>query len=142
MAQVGNGGQSVGEAPASPPLAKRAWDTITSGLWGGFGWFGLLMAAWVAKGQISAIVAEATPTGQYSISGLLGFGQLTNVTAAPHATLNAWDQASALFITGFAMLGLILLRHRKNTRLGSWLLWLVVGGYAIELIVGAVTLGT
>src|SRR5215468_7397343 len=95
MAQVGNGGQSAGETPASPPLWKRAWDAVTSGLWVGFGWLGLLIAAWVARGQISSIVAEVTPTGQYSISGLVGFGQLTSLAAAPHATLSAWDQASA-----------------------------------------------
>ncbi len=54
----------------------------------------MLAAAWIIKGQISAIVGEVTPTGQYPVAAVTGIGQLGSLTTPPHAALAAWDAAT------------------------------------------------
>ncbi len=161
-------GMPKGERPAtaaaiSPPRGggykrlRAAWNWLTTGTWAALAWLGLALAAWVATGQISAIVAEVTPTGQFPVSSVTGVSQLGAITTAPHAPLLAWDQAGVyfpalrtwlwcyigmdvLFIAGFVLLGVTVLKTRPRVTVTRWLLAVVAAGFAAEALVGAITL--
>jgi hypothetical protein len=59
-------------------------------------WASVALAALVARAEAGAVIQEVMPTGQYSVSGLAGVGQLF-APASPAPTLNAWTVASHLF---------------------------------------------
>jgi hypothetical protein len=59
-------------------------------------WASVALAALVARAEAGAVIQEVMPTGQYSVSGLTGVGQLF-APASPVPTLNAWTMASHLF---------------------------------------------
>ena len=92
--------------------------------WRAMSWATLALAALVAKAEAGAVSQEVLPTGQYSVSGLYGVGQVF-APASPAPTLNAWAQAShqfsdlwiwlsvhagfdVIFIAGYVGLGLAL----------------------------------
>jgi hypothetical protein len=92
--------------------------------WRALTWATLALAALVARAEAGAVSQEVLPTGQYSVSGLYGVGQVF-APASPAPTLNAWAQAShqfsdlwiwlsvqagfdAVFIAGYVGLGLAL----------------------------------
>ncbi len=143
--------------PAGRPAntARRGWNWLTTGVWSALAWLGLALAAWVAMGQVSAIVAEVTPTGQFPVSSVTGLGQVGAITTAPHAPLLAWDEAGLqhpalrtwlwvyvgmdlLFIAGFTLLGITILKHRPRVIYTRWLLTAVAAACAAEAIIGAV----
>ena len=141
--------------PGQP--ARQSWNWLTTGVWAALAWLGLALAAWVAKGQISSVVAEVTSTGQYPVSALTGIGQLGAIGTAPHAPLMAWVEAglnfpalrtwlwtyigmNLLFIAGFTLLGITILKNRPQVRRTRWLLAAVAAGYALEAAMGAITL--
>jgi hypothetical protein len=123
-------------------MAGRVWRTPSWRVWLALTGLGLAAAAYVAMTEAGAIVAEATPTGGASLSGLFGFGQLTAIADFTTTTqaLAAWAGAAGqlsqvnspydltlwlcwylgfdlLFIAGYAMGGVILLpRHRPPSR--------------------------
>ena len=147
-------------AVAGLPALRRlraAWNWLTTGVWAGLAWLGLTGAASVGMGQISSIVDEVTPTGQYPVSAVTGIGALGSVAAAPHATLNAWDEAGRhfpalghwlwcylgmdlLYIAGFAMLGVTVLKKRGHAVTARWLLAAAAAAYAAEAGTGALAL--
>jgi hypothetical protein len=148
-------------APSGPRRprqpASQSWDWLTTGVWAALAWLGLALAAWVAKGQISSVVAEVTSTGQYPVSALTGIGQLGAIGTAPHAPLMAWVEAglnfpalrtwlwtyigmNLLFIAGFTLLGITILKNRPQVRRTRWLLTAVAAGYALEAAMGAIAL--
>lgn len=167
MAHVENGrveGNDARQPPDDRPLSRlrtwsaSTWDWLTSGVWSALAWLGLALASWVAKGQVSSIVQAVTPTGQYSVSTLLGPGQLGSLTTPPYPTFSAWAQASMqfrtlgtwlwwylgmdlLFIIGLGMLGVAILKRRGNAVVARWLLGFLIGASALEAIVGSITLG-
>ena len=103
-----------------------------SGMWvlpGGRPWWALAAGSLAAAGFIGmaeagAVVLEATPTGQFSVSSLYGIGQLTQPLTSPAPTLNGWAQEGnpdlpgwllahlafdVLFIIGYSLLAVIML---------------------------------
>ncbi|HEX9064909.1 MAG TPA: hypothetical protein VF843_07360, partial [Streptosporangiaceae bacterium] len=134
-----------------------AWERATGSRWAAGTWLLLLAAAWIVKGQISAIVGEVTPTGQYPVTAVTGLGQLTSLTTPPHAALAAWDAAAktfpalaswlgwylaadALFIAAVAMLGITWLKGQPARSPGRALLAAVCAAYAAEAVLAAITL--
>jgi len=150
-----------GPVPPGPPAwgsaLRYAWNWLTTGVWAALAWLGLAVAAWVAMGQVSSIVAEVTPTGQYPVSSVTGIGQLGAISTAPHAPLLAWAEAGThfpalrtwlwcyllmdlLYIAGFVLLGVTILKRRPRVRPTRWLLAAVAAGYGGEAVLGAITL--
>ncbi len=122
-----------GSAADRPGGPARAWRLATGSRWAAGTWLGLLAATWIVKGQISAIVGEVTPTGQYPVTAVTGIGQLGSLTTPPHAALAAWDAATkhfpalaswlgwylaadALFIGAGTLLGVTLLKGQPLAR--------------------------
>jgi hypothetical protein len=64
--------------------------------WRAMTWASVALAALVARAEAGAVIQEVMPTGQYSVSGLTGAGQLF-APASPAPTLTAWTMASHLF---------------------------------------------
>jgi hypothetical protein len=157
-------GKSRPASAAAPPPGggdngplRAAWKWLTTGVWAALAWLGLALAAWVAMGQIGSIVAEVTPTGQYPVSSVTGIGQLGAITTAPHAPLMAWDQAGVhfpalrtwlwtyvgmdvLFIAGFVLLAVTILKNRQRVTPTRWLIAVVAAGCGAEALLGALAL--
>ncbi|HUJ04706.1 MAG TPA: hypothetical protein VLX31_01210 [Streptosporangiaceae bacterium] len=142
---------------AAEDAAEGAFSRLTSGRWAALAWLSLAVAAWVAGGQVSSIVAEVTPTGQYSAAELFGVGQLGSLTVPPYDTLRAWAQASGhfrllpawlwwylgldgVFLVGLLMLGIALLRRYVARRRELWPLYALVAGFAAEAALAAAAL--
>lgn len=96
------------------------------------GFASLAVCGLVARAEVNALVQEATPTGQYSVGALYGWGQVTGIAQAPTATLRAWSAAAGqfpllpawlylhlaadlLFVAGYWAVGHALLRQDRCT---------------------------
>jgi hypothetical protein len=151
----GDGKNPPAGRPGNP--VRQGWNWLTTGVWAALAWLGLALAAWVAMSQISGIVAEVTPTAQFPISSVTGLGQLGAITTAPHAPLLAWDEAGLhfpalrtwlwvyigmdlLFIAGFTLLGITILKHRQRVIYTRWLLTAVAAACGAEAVIGAIAL--
>jgi hypothetical protein len=137
-------------------LRAAAWDLATGNRWAAGTWLLLLTAAWIVKSQISAIVGEVTPTGQYPVTAVTGIGQLGSLVTPPRAALAAWDAAASvhfraltswlgwylatdvLFIVAGTMLGVTLLKGKPRRFLGRRLLAAVAVAYAVEAVLAAI----
>ncbi|HEX9032548.1 MAG TPA: hypothetical protein VF834_11930 [Streptosporangiaceae bacterium] len=136
-----------------------AWRRSTSGVWPAMALLGLVLAAWVAMSQISLVVAEVTPSRQYSVSDLLGVGQLGSLTTPPRAALMAWDQAlvnfprltwwlawyavmALLFAAGVTGLGLTILKGRYRVTAARRLLWMAAGLFVADAAAAAIIVGS
>src|SRR3984957_5891892 len=84
----------------------------------------LAAAGLVGMGEAAAVILEATPSGQFSVSSLYGIGQLTQPLTSPAPTLTGWAHEGnpdlpgwllahlafdVLFIIGYSLLAVILL---------------------------------
>jgi len=124
---------------------NRTWWVLT--------WSSLAVAALIAMDQVGAIIQEATPAGEFSVTTLFGIGQLlsTNLTATTD-TLNAWASAAAqfgslpvwlyihlafdaLFIIGYGLLGFCLLPSGEKP--AARLLGVLVAADAVENAIAA-----
>jgi uncharacterized membrane protein len=125
--------------------ANRTWWALT--------WLSLAVAALIAMDQIGAIIQEATPGGEFSVTTFFGIGQLlsTNLTATTN-TLNAWASAAtqfgslpiwlyihlafdALFIIGYGLLGFCLLPSDEEP--AAWLLGVLIAADSVENAIAA-----
>jgi hypothetical protein len=94
----------------------RPWWALAAG--------SLAAAGFIGMAEAGAVVLEATPTGQFSVSSLYGIGQLTQPLTSPAPTLNGWAQEGnpdlpgwllahlafdVLFIIGYTLLAVIML---------------------------------
>src|ERR1700722_17910002 len=85
----------------------------------------LAAAGLVGMGEAAAVILEATPSGQFSVSSLYGIGQLTQPLTSPAPTLTGWAHEGnpdlpgwllahlafdVLFIIGYSLLAVIMLR--------------------------------
>jgi hypothetical protein len=113
----------------NPLSMSRPWWAMT--------WVSVALAGLVGRVEASAVVQEATPTGQYPAGSLFGLGQVTAPLTPPTATLHAWARAavqfgglpfwlciylgfSLLFIAGYYLLGRTVLPGTGTA--GRWLL--------------------
>jgi hypothetical protein len=84
----------------------------------------LAAAGLVGMGEAAAVILEATPSGQFSVSSLYGIGQLTQPLTSPAPTLTGWAHEGnpdlpgwllahlafdVLFIIGYSLLAVIML---------------------------------
>ena len=94
----------------------RPWWALAAG--------SLAAAGFIGMAEAGAVVLEATPTGQFSVSSLYGIGQLTQPLTSPAPTLDGWAQEGnpdlpgwllahlgfdVLFIIGYTLLAVIML---------------------------------
>ena len=105
--------------------------SLPGGTWWALTWASLAAAGLAGMAETGAVIQEATPAGQYSVSSLYGLAQVTKLTTPPTATLNAWahvprhvgDLAAwlcvhlgfdLLFIAGYFLLAWTLLTASKS----------------------------
>ena len=69
---------------------------LSSGRWAALAWLSLAVAAWVAGGQVSSIVAEVTPTGQYSAASALLSLPSSAAPAAPETVVALFDSSLSM----------------------------------------------
>lgn len=73
------------------------WWSKQDPWWRAMTWVGLALSGLVGMAEASAVIQEATPTGQYSASALFGLGQVTAPASPPYGVLDGWAQATGLF---------------------------------------------
>lgn len=130
---------------AEPGLGRaQVWRALT--------WLGLVLACLVGMSQAAALVQEATPTGEFSVTTLYGPGQLLSGFTATTNALNAWGVASTqfsllpawlylnlvfdvLFIAGYGLLGFSLLPSAE--RWARRLLTALIAADAVEDLIAA-----